>query len=416
MSEPVGLRWFGQLANAVFMAFAALARWPLRAALTAFGILIGVAAVTITVSLGEGTRAKVAQQVDKLGSNALMIQASSRVSSGAVTSDDLALLSEGDAEAIGRGIAEVSHVAPVLMSREQIVFATGNVDAEVMGTTLGFFPIRNWATLAGTLWDEQAQNTGSRVCVIGQTVREELFGDADPVGRVVRIGRHPFTIIGLLEPKGQDAFGRDEDARVLMPIKTARSKLRPAAFGQVDTLLVSARSADESERAKRAVSQLLRQRHGLAEGVENDFRIRSQEEFREVQGRILGVLNTLLVSIALVSLVVGGVGIMNILLVSVSERTREIGIRMAIGARRNDILLQFLVEALVLSVLGGALGALVAVVGVSLLGPVLQLPMRVSPRALVTALGVSSAIGIAFGFLPARRAAGLDPIEALRSE
>ncbi len=404
------------LFNTLRMAFGVLARWPLRAALTAFGILIGVAAVTVTVALGEGTRRKVSAQVDKLGSNALVIQATTRARSGAVSSNDLALLSESDADAIRAHGEGVAHVAPMLVSREQLVFAAGNVNGEIVGTTLDFFPIREWKTARGGVWDRQAENTGARVCVIGQTLSDELFGDEDPVGRVVRIGRHPFRIIGLMEPKGQDTFGRDEDARVLMPIKAARSKLRPAQFGQVDSLLISSDSAENSNRAKRSATSILRQRHGLAERVENDFRVRSQAEFREVQGRILGVLNVLLVSIALVSLVVGGVGIMNIMLVSVSERTREIGIRMAIGARERDILIQFLVEASVLSLCGGASGAAIAAIIIELLAGALDIPMTISIPALSTALAVSMGIGVVFGFLPARRAAALDPIEALRSE
>lgn len=401
--------------NTLRMAFGALARWPLRAGLTAFGVLIGVAAVTVTVALGEGTKRKVSAQVDKLGSNALTIQAQSRQRVGAV-GDELALLTEADGRAIAREAIGVEHVAPMLSSNEQLVFATSNVNAEVVGTTREFFSIRNWETSSGELWDETAENTGAKVCVIGQTLREELFGEAEPTGRVIRIGRHPFRVVGLLEPKGQDSFGRDEDARVLMPIRAARSKLRPAQFGQVDSLLVSAKSEADTQRVRLSATRILRQRHGLAEGVESDFRIRSQAEFREVQAKVLGVLTMLLVSIALVSLVVGGVGIMNIMLVSVSERTREIGIRLAIGARQRDILVQFLVEALVLSLVGGAAGALLAATAIELLARALDIPMVLSLPALTAALAVSMGIGVVFGYLPARRAAALDPIDALRSE
>ncbi len=419
MADATSNSWSASLRylqNTLRMAFGALARWPLRAALTSFGILIGVAAVTVTVALGEGTQRKVSAQVDKLGSNALVVQATTRSRSGAVGQDDLALLTEADGDSIrdhGEGIA---YVAPMLISREQLVYSTGNVNGEIVGTTLDFFPIRAWSTSQGDLWDEQAESTGAKVCVIGKTLAEELFGEGDPVGRVIRIGRHPFRIIGLMEPKGQDAFGRDEDARVLMPIRAARSKLRPAQFGQVDSLLVSSDAPEDSSRAKKSITRILRQRHRLAEGVENDFRVRSQAEFREVQGRVLGVLNVLLVSIALVSLVVGGVGIMNIMLVSVSERTREIGVRMAIGARQRDILIQFLVEALVLSLAGGLLGALIAAVLIEFLARQLDIPMQLSVPALGTALVISMSIGVLFGFLPARRAAGLDPIDALRAE
>lgn len=408
-----GLRY---LVNTLRMALGAIARWPLRAALTALGILIGVAAVTVTVALGQGTRQKVSEQVEKLGSNALMIQASSRAQSGAITDDSLALLTEADAEAIAREVRGARHVAPLLMSREQLVYQDRNVSGEVVGTTRDFFAVRQWSTTTGSLWDETAENTGARVCVLGQTLSDELFGSGDPVGRIIRIGRHPFRVIGLMAPKGQDAFGRDEDARVLMPIRTARSKLRPAQFGQVDSIIVSAVDEASSERVSKAATLLLRQRHGLAEGVESDFRIRSQAEFRAIQGRVMGVLSALLVSVAAVSLVVGGVGIMNIMLVSVSERTKEIGIRLAVGARERDIMIQFLVEALVLSLLGGALGAASAAACISVLSSVLELPMTISIPALSAGLIISMGIGVVFGFLPAKRAAALDPIDALRGD
>ncbi len=398
------------------LSFWSLSRWPLRAALTVFGVLIGVAAVTITVALGEGTKRKVSAQVDQLGSNALLIQPRADSQSGAVTEERMPLLTESDGRAIAQQVPAVAHVAPMLGAMAQVVFATGNMNAEIVGTTAEFFEVRSWKTSQGVLWDEHAEKTGARVCVIGETIREELFGGADPVGRVVRIGRHPFRIIGLMEAKGQDAFGRDEDARVLVPISAARSKLRPVAFGQVDSLLVSAQQAQDSERVRKGVTSLLRQRHGLAEGVQSDFRIQSQESFREVQERVLGVLNLLLVSIALVSLVVGGIGIMNIMLVSVSERTKEIGIRLAVGARARDVLIQFLVEALVLSVSGGLLGALTAAIAVELLGGALDIPMAVSLQALGAALAVSVTIGVLFGLLPAKKAAGLDPIVALTTE
>lgn len=403
-------------ANTLGMAVDALLRWPLRAALTAFGILIGVAAVVITVSLGEGTRARVASQISNLGSNALVVQAERLPRSGAVTDDTIAALTEEDGEAITREVEAVEHVAPTLESREQVIYFDANLNIELVGTTLDFFAIRAWKLKSGVMWSLSAQNTGERVCVIGQTVAEEVFGSADPVGSVVRLGAYPFRVIGLLEPKGQDSFGRDEDSRVIVPIKAMRGRLKPVPHGWVDSLLLSAKSEALSEPARKASERLLRQRHGLLEGMENDFRIRSQAEFKAVQDRVFDVLNLLLVSIAVVSLVVGGVGIMNIMLVSISERTKEIGIRLAVGARERDILWQFLVEAVLLSVIGGVLGTVVAVASVTFLAGALSLPMTVSMPALLAALAVSTVIGMTFGFLPARRAAKLDPIEALRFE
>jgi putative ABC transport system permease protein len=403
-------------ANTLMMAVDALLRWPLRAALTALGILIGVAAVVVTVALGEGTRERVASQISNLGSNALVVQAERRPRSGAVTDDMMAALTEEDGAAIIREVDAVEYVAPTLESREQVLYFDANLNIELMGTTLDFFAIRAWKLKSGVLWSASAQNTGERVCVIGQTVAEEVFGGADPVGSVVRLGAYPFRVIGLLESKGQDSFGRDEDSRVVIPIKAMRGRLKPMPHGWVDSLLLSAKSEALSEPARKASERLLRQRHGLLEGIENDFRIRSQAEFMAVQERIFGVLNLLLVSIAIVSLVVGGVGIMNIMLVSISERTKEIGIRLAVGARERDILWQFLVEAVLLSVIGGVLGTVVAVASVGFLASALSLPMTVSLPALLAALAVSSVIGMTFGFLPARRAAKLDPIDALRAE
>jgi putative ABC transport system permease protein len=403
-------------ANTLLMAVDALLRWPLRASLTAFGILIGVAAVVITVALGEGTRARVASQISNLGSNALVVQAERRPRSGAITDETIAALTEADGEAISDEVDAVQYVAPTLESREQVIYFDSNLNIELVGTTLDFFAIRAWRLKSGVLWTESAQNTGERVCVIGQTVAEEVFGGADPVGSVVRLGAYPFRVVGLLDAKGQDSFGRDEDSRVIVPIKAMRGRLAPMPHGWVDSLLLSAKSEALSEPARKASERLLRQRHGLLEGMENDFRIRSQAEFKAVQDRVFDVLNLLLVSIAIVSLVVGGVGIMNIMLVSISERTKEIGIRLAVGARERDILWQFLVEAVLLSLIGGVLGTVVAVVSVEFLASALSLPMAVSVPALLAALGVSTVTGMTFGFLPARRAAQLDPIDALRAE
>jgi putative ABC transport system permease protein len=398
------------------MALLVVVRWPLRTSLTAFGILVGVAAVTVTVALGDGARRKVSAQIESLGANVLMIESREVSKSGAKAAAPASSLSERDVEAIKQQVSELQHATPLLVSREQMLYGSANTSVEIVGTTLDFFPVRKWKTSDGATWDEQAQRVGERVCVIGQTVKNDLFGTAPAVGQVVRLGRYPFRVIGVLEPKGQDPFGRDEDARVIMPIASARARLRPTAFDEVDVILLSATSKAASERVSTAAKALLRERHQLIEGMEDDFRIRSQQEFQAVQEKIISVLNTLLISIALVSLAVGGVGIMNIMLVSVSERTKEIGIRLAIGARERDILLQFLVEAVVLSLLGGGLGTLVALVAIFLLAAPLDLPLAVSVPGLLVALGTSTLIGVVFGFFPAQRAARMDPIDALRTE
>jgi putative ABC transport system permease protein len=403
------------LFTTVGMALRAIGRWPLQAALTSFGIMVGVLAVTVTVALGEGARQKVANQIDNLGSNALLVRPEGRTRGGVATGE-FAALRQSDGVAIQREVSSIRWVAPIVTKRETLAFGASNTSAEILGTTLAYFEVRNWATSLGSLWDAEAERAGARVCLLGETVRKDLFGADDPVGSVIRMGRTPLRVIGVLAAKGQDSFGRDEDARIVLPLEALATKTSNVVSGRVDSLVLSATSDRKSAQAVAEVTRVLRQAHKLAEDAPNDFTVRSQAEFRAVQDRVLGVLNTLLVSVAAVSLVVGGIGIMNIMLVSVTERTREIGIRLAIGASERDVLIQFLVEAVVLSALGGGLGALAAVGVVFLMGDSLGFSLRVSPVALGVSLLVSCGVGVLFGFFPARRAARLDPIEALRGE
>jgi putative ABC transport system permease protein len=398
--------------TATALAMASLRRHLLRAFLTSLGILIGVAAVTIVVALGQGASQAVAGTIDALGDNALMVNARDVAQSGA-RGDASGKLTEGDAEAISREATSVRHVAPMLVSFSQIAWEEGNESAQIIGTTLDFFEVRAWKLADGSYWTKNSENTGEKVCLIGATVRAELFAGRDPIGRTLRIGRYPFTIVGVLEDKGQSPFGFDQNDVVVMPLATVRARLRSTAPGVVDRMLLSAVTPEASDRASREVRELLRQRHGLTEGMEDDFTIRSQEEFRRTQEQILSILSGLLLAIAGVSLVAGGIGIMNIMLVGVSERTREIGIRMAIGARERDILAEFLVEAVILSLVGGLAGAAVAAVAIAGLAGALGWPMTVSAEALAVALITSMGIGLVFGIVPARRAARLDPIDAL---
>jgi putative ABC transport system permease protein len=396
------------------MALRAILRFPLRAGLTAFGIMVGILAVTVTVALGEGARQKVSSQIDKLGSNALLVMPESRARGGVPTT--LTPFRESDGQAVLREVPSVKEVAPIISLREVLSFGAGNTNAEVVGTTLSYFSIREWQLALGAFWDAAAEKTGSHVCILGETVRKDLFGTDDPVGRSLRMGRIPLRVVGVLSPKGQDPFGRDEDARILVPIDVARTREAGPVVKRVDSLVFSAHSSEKSEEAQRDIARVLRERRGLAEDAPNDFVVRSQAEFRATQDRIMGILSTLLISVAAVSLVVGGIGIMNIMLVSVSERTKEIGIRLAIGAQESDILLQFLVEAVVLSALGGVLGVATAAGSVWAMGDRLGFPIQISGAALGIALGVSSGVGVVFGLIPARRAARLDPIDALRGE
>ncbi len=409
MSNPLAFGW-----TAVALALGAVRKNPLRSVLTAFGILIGVAAVAIVVALGEGATQAVSGRIDSLGQNALIVMPEETAKSG-VRDEVMPMLSEADAAALAEA-PSIARTAPLISGFAQVAWRDMNAATQVVGTTRDFFRIRVWDASDGELWPTTSEALGEKVCVIGESVKESLFGSEDAVGQLIRIGKNPFRVLGVLAKKGQGPFGGDQDDVVVMPVATMRARLSPTRPGQVHRILVSAATQERSDAAKRQATYILRQRHHLAEGAENDFDIRSQDDFRKMQDAILGVLGVLLLSIAAISLLVGGIGVMNIMLVSVAERTREIGIRMAIGAREGDILLQFLIEAVVLTLVGGLAGAAVAALAVHALAGWLEWNMGLSPRALVAALVVSTAVGLVFGFLPARRAARLDPIQALGRE
>jgi putative ABC transport system permease protein len=404
------------LSTAIPLAFHSIVQWPLRAALTAFGILIGVAAVVVTVSLGEGTEIAVRQKLESLGQNTLTVVPQQAPVSGVEREGYQPRLTEADGAAITQQAPSVLRVAPLLMSRGDTSFGGFTLQADLIGTNREFTLIRNWPIVSGEVWSERTESTGGRQCLIGVGVARELFGEDDPVGRVLRIGQHPFRVVGVLAEKGPGPFGQEQDNVIVMPVAAKRAKLQPTAPGRVDQLLVQARDPAAVEVAKREAGALLRQRHGLWEDAEDDFAIRTEDSFRETQDRVVGVLRLLLTSIAAISLLVGGIGIMNIMLVSVSERTRDIGVRMAIGATRWDILIQFLTESVLLSLIGGLLGAGLSVAAIAGLARALSLPMQPSVEALSVALAVSSAIGVFFGLVPSWRAASLDPIVALGRE
>ncbi len=276
--------------------------------------------------------------------------------------------------------------------------------------------MRGWDLERGALWEEHDEAVKAKSIVIGTTVAKNLFGTEDAVGRTVRIGRYPYRVLGVLETKGEAPFGGDQDDVVLMPISSFRSRVMRTPPGFAGVLMASASSPETTDRAVQQIDSILRQRHRVDEGSEPDFVIRTQKEFQEMQATIYGLLTTLLVLVAAISLIVGGIGVMNIMLVSVTERTREIGIRMAIGAREGDIRTQFLVEAVALAMLGGLAGALIGILAIAGLGQVVDWHLTLSARALGTSVAVTAIIGVGFGFFPARRAAQLDPIEALRHE
>jgi putative ABC transport system permease protein len=403
------------LLTAIRLAFGAILRNKTRATLTVLGILIGVGAVVIVTALAGGASAKVGGEIDSFAANALFINPQPTQSSGA-RGKSTGRLTENDAKAILREANSVSHVAPWLSAQGQVVYADRNVATMLVGTTLEYFPIRKYNVDKGQNWTETDEQLKSKVAVIGGTVADKLFGTDDPVGHTIRVGRYPFKIIGVLARRGTSTFGEDQDDRIIMPIGAFRGRVMYTSPGRVDTIMASATSEQTTQRAQDQITAILRQRHRIAPDRDPDFNVNTQAEFRKAQEGITTALSMLLLSVAAVSLLVGGIGVMNIMLVSVAERTREIGIRMSIGARGRDILTQFLVEAVVLSMMGGFLGIALGVGSTVSLGRALDWPMMPSVGSIAVAALTSAIIGVVFGFLPARRAAGLDPIEALRVE
>jgi putative ABC transport system permease protein len=401
--------------SAIRLALLAIWRSKVRATLTVLGILIGVAAVVTVSALGVSARNSIGSSIESLGSNLLYIFPRSTNVSGAkgVSSGRL---TEQDGDAIASDAPSVKAITPFTSTIGQVVYGENNVSTSLAGVNRDYFDVRKFKIESGRSWTVEESRTKAKVGIIGHTVSDALFGDEDPIGRVVRIGLHPFVIIGVIERKGASTFGEDQDDRIIMPSSTFRARIRPGAPGRVGMLIASATDARTVERAQSQIDSIMRQRHHIGETDELDYSIHTQAEFRERQEQVLGILSILLISIAGISLFVGGIGVMNIMLVSVTERTREIGIRMAIGASSSDILIQFLVEAIVLTMLGGVVGTLLGVGAIYAFSQALKWQMTVPVDALLLALGTCVLIGVLFGFLPARRAANLDPIEALRQE
>ncbi len=404
-----------RILSSVSLAIRAVLRNKLRAGLTTLGITIGVAAVVTVTALATGARASVTAQVAALGTNALMVFPRSGRASGA-RDGSTSRLSELDAKALVRDSTSISAAAPFLRSAGTVVYEGQNATPTIIGTRLDYFTIRGWPAAKGSLWPAQAEALGDKVVVIGKDTATQLFGTLDPIGRSLRIGRFAFEVVGVLSEKGQSPFGYNQDEIVVMPITTMRGTMSNTRPNATDALLFSATGAETAEHAKRQAEEILRERHRIHEGQEDDFVVRSQAEFQALQDKIFGALTALLVGIAAVSLVVGGIGVMNIMLVSVAERTREIGIRMAIGAREADIMVQFLVESLVLATLGGVIGTTLGLGAIVAFSKALGWSLHLEPASLALALGTSTTIGLVFGFVPARRAARLDPVLALGRE
>jgi putative ABC transport system permease protein len=405
---------FATLLGAIPLAFSSIARNKLRAVLTVLGVFIGITAVVVVTAAGTSATAAVGGEIDSLAASALFVFPQSVQASGA-KSRSLGRITEGDGRAIAREAVSVSGVAPWLSTSGQVVYGDKNWATTLIGTTLPYFPIRRFTVGRGAMWTESDETLKTKVCIIGETVATSLFGAVDPVGRTVRIGRSPYAVIGVLAPRGTSLVGDDQDDRVMMPIGSFRARVMHTSPGRADQLIVSATSDQTVLRAKSEIESILRERHHIAAG-RDDFAVSTQAEFRETTDSILGALASLLLGIAAISLLVGGIGVMNIMLVSVAERTREIGIRMSIGARERDIFVQFLVEAVSLTMVGGILGIVVGSAITIGVGRLLAWPMAPSARALGIAVATSGAIGTVFGLLPALRAARLDPIAALRVE
>ena len=399
--------------TALKIAGRALARNTMRSALTMLGMIIGVAAVITMVSVGQGAKEQVEAQIATIGSNMLLVfpgsvtQAGVRAGAGAVTT-----LTEEDSAAIEKELSAVRASAPTLRTTAQVISANQNWSTSVTGSNPNYFIIRDWPLESGSPFTQSDLTGANKVAVIGKTVAANLFGKQDPIGQIIRIRNVPFKVVGVLAPKGQSAQGQDQDDTIIIPLTTLQKRIMGVT--NIGIILVSANSPEDSVIAQEQIRQLLRQRHHLQQGQEEDFSVRNMIDIANAAESASRVMALLLGSIASVSLIVGGIGIMNIMLVSVTERTREIGIRMAVGARGRDILLQFLMEAVVLSLTGGLLGIGLGIGCSKLISNLVQWPTLISPESIVLASAVSIAIGIFFGLYPARRAAALDPIEALR--
>ncbi len=390
----------------------------MRSILTSLGIIIGVSAVIIMLSIGEGAKQRINKEISSMGSNLLMVMSGSTTSSGVrMGSGTQPTLTIKDSESIKKQCPSVLEVAPTVSQVQQLVFANQNWSTSVYGITQGYMPIRLWEIESGRgLTPEDLKNT-TKVAILGSTVSMNLFGDMDPINKTVRIGGMPFKVVGLLKSKGQNGMGQDQDDTVLIPITTAQKKLFGTDFpGMVKHISVQAVDAESLDDAEDEIKVLLRDRHNLGKSKDDDFSIRNFTQMLETAKQASNTMAILLGSIASVSLLVGGIGIMNIMLVSVTERTKEIGIRMAIGAKPMDIRIQFLVEALLLSLAGGAIGVIIGILGAKLVGLFSALTVIISPFSILLSFGFSGLVGIVFGYYPAYKASLLNPIDALRYE
>jgi putative ABC transport system permease protein len=388
----------------------------LRTFLTMLGMVIGVGAVILMMAIGEGAQQSIKRSIDSMGSNLLVILSGSSSTSGSRSgSGNSSALNINDANAVG-DLEDIAAIAPISTGNAQIIFSGNNWNTSIIGTSPTYFSIRGWNVDSGELFSDADIRSANRVALIGKTVAENLFGDdIDPIGKTIRIKKSPFTILGVLESKGQSFDGRDQDDTIIVPITTAQRKLFGNQIpGSVRMIMAQAKSEKYMGVAEDAINDLIRQRHNIRENAESDFSVRNLTAMAKTASDTAKTMSMLLGAIASISLLVGGIGIMNIMLVSVTERTREIGIRMAIGAREKDILLQFLLEACVISIVGCVIGVALGLGGALLVKKMVGAEILISMQSIILAFSVAASVGVFFGYYPASKAAKLHPIEALR--
>ena len=397
------------------MAAGSIRKNKMRTLLTMLGIVIGVGAVIIMVAVGNGAQSQIEGQIRNLGTNLIVITPGSSTAGGASQgAQTFNRLTVADAVKIQNESTMLSGVSPVVVTRAQVITNTGNWRTEVDGVSPDYATIRDWNVSSGAFFTREDVSASRKVALLGNTIVQNLFPNSDPVGAEIRIGDVPFTVVGVLAPKGQTSSGQDQDDVVLMPYTTAQDRLSGRTF--VTQILASAQSSNDMAAAEDEIRGIMRDSHGLLNGGADDFTVRDQTAIAQAATSTTSVMTGLLAAIASISLVVGGIGIMNIMLVSVTERTREIGVRMAVGARGSDVLTQFLVESVVMSVLGGLIGLVAGYGGSVILGRVMGWSTSTPLIAVAAAVGFSAAVGVFFGYYPARKAAALDPIQALRYE
>jgi len=390
----------------------------MRSALTMLGIIIGVSAVIIMLAVGTGVRNKISEQISSIGSNLIIVVPGSSTQGGIrMGGGSQSTLTKDDADAILRECSAVTVVAPMHNGAAQVVFGNQNWSTAIQGTTPGILEVKDCGLTAGRNMTEQDIRNANKVCLLGQTVVDNLFGSMDPIGQIIRIKKIPFTVIGVLESKGQSLGGQDQDDTIIIPLTTAQKKIFGTTIpGMVRTIMVKTRTTEDLSVAERQVTDLLRQRHRIGPAKDDDFTVRNLTQMLQMAEQTAGTMTMLLAAIASVSLLVGGIGIMNIMLVSVTERTREIGIRMAVGAKTWDIRIQFIIEALTLSLIGGITGIIIGSIISVILSSTFDFPSTISFLSIVLSFGFSGMVGIFFGFYPAYKASLMNPIDALRFE